>query len=260
LRALRLLAICTLMVALLIGMAAAQTGSANNSKPAANAWMLIPTPYLERNRGISSEIRAERDQYMDQITPPVFALPLTESARRLPLTSPGKHEYVTPSGCDGAASGREIQDRPGRAVATATFTGHSSVLSATEYSLYSEITLRVGQVFEDRSGSQHLSPGQEITVVVTGGTVRLPSGRTVTYETSPREWSLQPDHSYLLVLSYYKEGDFWFYFETWDVSDGSLRPADCRTDYWARSGRSSLTGLTVQQLGPALGRILYPNQ
>ncbi len=222
--------------------------------------MLTPTPYLEWNRGISPEIRTARDQYMDQITPPVFATPTTDPPRRLPLTSPGPHEYVTPAGCDGAASGPEIQDHPNRSVVTATFTKHSSVLSASEYSLYSEMTLRVNQVFEDRGGSQRLSPGSDITVIVTGGTVKLPSGRTVSYEARPREWSLQPGHTYLLVLSYYKEGDFYFDFDSWDVSDGAARPSDCRTEYWARTGRSSLSGLTVQELGPALGKILVQNQ
>lgn len=249
-----------LTAALLMGAAAAQTALTDSSKPAANAWMLTPTPYVERNTGVSPEIRAARDQYMDQITPPAFAEPLTDPPHRLPLTSPDAHEYVTPSGCDGAASGREIQDHPNRAVVTATFTQHRSVVSSSEYSIYSEITLKIGHVFEDRSGSRHLSPGQDVTIVVTGGTVRLPSGGTVSYETRPREWSLQPGHTYLLVLSYYKEGDFYFGFDTWDVSDGSVRPGDCRTEYWTRTGRSSLTGLTVQQLDPVLGRILYSNQ
>lgn len=254
-----------LLAALVISMsfgvtAAAQAAPADTAKPAANAWMLTPTPYLEWNKGVSPEIRAARDQYMDRITPPAFAQPLSDPPRRLPLTSPGFYEYVTPSGCDGAASGPEIRRRPDGVILTARFTRFRSVLSASGYSLYSEVTLNVKQVFEDQSGAGYLAPQQETTVLVPGGTIALPSGKTLGYKTGPREWSLQPGHSYLMVLSYHKAGDFYFVTDDWDISDGLARPNDCRTDYWERTGRSSLGGLSVQQLGPALERLLYSNQ
>ena len=237
----------------------AQTSSKSNPQPAANAWMLVPTPYLEWNRDVSPEIRAARDGYMDQVTPPVFAAS-SDPPQRIPLTSPDFHEYVTPSGCDGAASGPEIRDYPNRAIVIGRFINHHSVLSRSGYSLYTEITLSVEQVFENQTGSHSLSPQQEITVVVPGGTVALPSNRTLTYLTRPREWSLQPNRIYLLLLSYHGEGEFYFVMGDWEVSDGAIRPNDCRTVYWARTGRSSLNGLPTQQLGPALDKILHPNR
>jgi len=243
---------------LLSGVAIAQTTPTNAPQKAANAWMLTPTPYLEWNKNVSPEIRAERDNYMDYGTPPV--LTSSQPPQRLPLTSPGPHEYVTPSGCDGAASGPEIQHHPNRAVVAGTFTSHRSTLSASAFSLYSEITLNVAQVFENRTGSQHLAPHQDITIVINGGTVTLRSGRTLSYDTQPRTDSLQPAHTYLVVLSYHPEGDFYSYHNTWDISDGMTQPIDCRSKYWARSGRSSLSGLSSWQLGPALSKLLVQSQ
>src|ERR1700678_2806022 len=58
--------------------ASPQAPSADTPKPAANAWMLTPTPYLEWNKGISPEIRAARDRYADVLQ--------GASARKYPLT------------------------------------------------------------------------------------------------------------------------------------------------------------------------------
>jgi len=249
------------MAFLLAGVGAwCQAAPEKESKPAANAWMLTPTPYRDWNKGVSPEIRAARDDYSDRITPPAFAQPVSNPPRRLPLTSPGFYEYVTPSGCDGAGSGPEIRNHPNGIVLAARFTKYRSVLSASGYSLYSELTLNVEQVFEDRSGSGYLALQREMTVLVPGGTITLPSGKTLSYKTGPREWSLQPEHSYLMVLAYYKEGDFYLVTDDWDISDGVTRPNDCRTDYWERTGRSSLSGLSVQQLGPVLEKLLYSSQ
>ena len=92
---------------------------------------------------------------------------------------------------------------------------------------------------------------------IEGGTVTLGSGRTLYYHTSPRKLFLEPDHKYLLVLSYHSEGDFYQYVDDWDISTGTVRANTDRTQYLAREGRSSLDGLTVQQLGPAVGKLLY---
>jgi hypothetical protein len=89
-----------------------------------------------------------------------------------------------------------------------------------------------------------------------GGSVILPSGRTLHYLTQPQEVFLRPGMRYLLVLSYHSVGDFYTLGDDWDLSGGIVRPNTIRGQLVAREGRSSLSGLTVQQLGPALAKEL----
>ncbi len=244
--ALRLLTTSTLATALLMGAAAAQTGSTNNSKPAANSWMLTPTPYLEWNKDISPAVRTQRDHFWDKSAP-----------QRLPLSAPYPDAMAVNTGEDGGGTKPEIRDFPNRVILTGTFEKHRSVLSASEFSLYTEATVRVGEVFDDQSGSGHPIANQDITLLISGGTVALRSGRILTHNTDPREPFLEPGHKYLFVLVYYGEGDFYQFCDDWDISDGTVRANTPRTQYLARAGRSSLDGLPIQQLGPTLDKLLY---
>src|ERR1022692_274048 len=121
--------------------ASSQAAPDNKSKPAANAWMLTPTPYLEWKKGVAPSVRAERDEFWDSL-----------STRDVPITSPSSVS-PTAGGADFSIDDPEIPDLPNRAIVTATFTNHLSVLSASEFSMYTEVMLRVDEVFEDRSGS-----------------------------------------------------------------------------------------------------------
>jgi hypothetical protein len=211
------------------------------SKPAPNAWMLTPTPYLEWNKNIAPSIRAGRDKYAE------------EGAQELPLTDP--HVELLGPGIGCGLPKTEIPPDPNRVVLTGTFTKQRSVLSASERSLYNDVTVHVDKVFEDQgaSGAFH---GGDVTIMIGGGTVTLASGLTLTYDTWPARFSLQPDHRYLLVLSYHREGDFFIVRDDWSISDGIVRPNTEPGEYRAKHGLSSLNGLTVQQLGPALDKLL----
>ena len=233
-------------IAMSLGVGASgEAPAADTPKPAANAWMLTPTPYLEWNKGVAPSVRAERDSFWD-----------SSSFRSIPLTSPSSVSPAVGGGLiwDGDP---EIRDEPNRAIATATFTSHRSVLSASERSMYTEVTLRVGEVFEDRTGSGGLVPGKDITLLLPGGTVFLRSGKTLSADIPPDEPPLALDHKYLLVLSYDPKGDFYTLADDWDISDGVVRPNTDRTRYLAKKGRSSLSGINVQELGTVLNKELY---
>jgi hypothetical protein len=243
----RLLIWKTLTVALLASALAAsqQTTSKDTPRPAANAWMLTPTPYPTWNPDIPASVRGARDKAFD-----------SSSFRRVPLTDPTPEAMGVNTGQDLDLSGdeSEIVDVPNRAILTAAFTNHRSVLSASELSLYTEVTLHVDTVFEDRTGSGHPFANQDITLLLSGGTVALRSGRTVSDDTAPRELFLQPSHKYLLVLTYRSEGDFYLNVDDWDISDGTVRANTYRSQYFAKKdASSSLHGLPVLQLGSALG-------
>src|ERR1700690_1344994 len=130
------------------------------SKPAPNAWMLTPTPYLEWNKNIAPSIRAERDKFADE----------GAAGQELPLTAP--HPDALGPGHGGGMWKTEIPPVLNRVLLTGTFTTHRSVLSASEFSLYTEVTVHVDEVFEDRgaSGAVH---GGDVTIMLRGGTVVL---------------------------------------------------------------------------------------
>lgn len=243
---LRTLAIAVMtVVCALATTASSQAAPDNQSKPAPNAWMLTPTPYLAWNKGVSPSLRAERDEAFDSLT-----------SRDVPITSPSS---VSPAigGADFTTQGPEIPDLPNRAIATATFTKHRSVLSASEFSMYTEVTLRVDEVFEDRTGSGGLVKGREITLLLPGGTVMLRSGQELTADIPPDEPQLVPGHRYLLVMSYEPKGDFYDGTADWDISDGVVRPITDFTRALAKEGRSALSGVSAQQIGAVLDKELY---
>ena len=252
---LNLSAMLTLSVLLTSGLSMSQTTSdatSHSSKPAANAWMLTPTPYLEWNKDVPPAVRAQRNRLWDEA-----------SGRRVPLTGPPVEAGSGPVGED-SDIGFEPLDIVGsvlnRAILTATFTKYRSVLSTSELSIYTEVTLHVDQVFQDRTGSGHPFSNQNITLSLFGGTVALRSGQILSDNTGARELFLEPGHKYLLVLSYEKAGDFYRLADNWDITDGTVRPNDHRTQYLAKEGRSSLNGIAVQQLAPAIDKLLYESK
>ena len=233
------------LAALLIPAALSQTTS-TQPKPAPNAWMLTPTPYLDWEKDISLAMRAARDKYLDQ----------GAAGQKYPLTSPHADPLGPGIGCGTPRS--DIPVAKGRVALIGTFTQHRAVLSKSEFSLYTEVTVHVDEVFEDRTGSGAF-PGKDIILIFTGGTVTLKSGRVLSYNTEPIEYSLQPGHRYLLFLTYEREGDFYIVSNDWDVTDGTVRPNTRPGQYRASHGLSSLSGLTVQQLVPALSKLLSEN-
>ena len=223
-----------------------QTAPESKSRPAPNAWMLTPTPYLAWNKGITPSARAARDNDADD-----------GEGNELPLTDPHAEPMGPGIGC--GLPEKEISIDPNRVVLAGTFTRHGSVLSASERSLYTEVTVQVDEVFEDRGASGAVRGG-DVTIVIFGGTITLASGQTVTYDTWPAQFSLQPDHKYLLVLSYYREGNYFGVMDDWDISDGTVRPNTAPGEYRAKHGLSSLSGLPVQQLHTALPKLLQESQ
>jgi hypothetical protein len=227
--------------------ATAQTTSKDASKPAADEWMLTPTPYFAWNKNISPTLRAERNKFWDD-----------SSISPIPLRQPGSGR-VTGGSYDLAFDPYEIATVPNRVVLTATFMAHGSVLTPSELSLYSEVILRVDEVFEDRSGSGHPSANHDITLILDGGTVILRSGEAFYIKNAMARPNLfiQPGHKYLLVLGYHSTGDFYEYGDSWDITDGTVRASSPRAQFFAQEGHSSLNGLSVGQLSQAVNKELY---
>lgn len=242
------------LVVVLVGLGTAQT-SAKETTAEANVWLRTPSPYLSWNKSVSVETRAQRDRFMDEAAFPIYDTS-SEPITRIKITSPGAYEPVTNSGCDGAASGPEIVDDSRRVVLTGTFRGHQSVLSATEYSLYSELIFGVDRVFENKPATEGAVAGKDISLLSDAGTVLLSTGAKFSHGLKQPDFDLQLNHEYLLELAYFADGDFYLPLAIWDLSNGTVRPGDCRTRYRAASGRSALNGLSVSQYPAVLVSLL----
>ena len=226
-----------LLVSASLGMAQVTGQAASGApKPAPNAWMLVPTP-VSASDNVPAALRQARDQEFDGIL--LLTEPLTpELAARIP----------TPHGAI-ITTAPEIPEITNRAILIGKFTSSRTVMSSSGRAIYTEMIFHVSDVFEDVAG--HAAPGYDITIGVLGGTVRTKEGQVISLYTSPREYSLQPGHTYLLVLRYLPETDL-YSGSGWDVSDGVVRANSRRDLYYERHGKSSLIGLTVDQLRAVL--------
>jgi hypothetical protein len=97
---------------------------------------------------------------------------------------------------------------------------------------------------------------------VYGGTVVLKDGKTFSVDAVmvPPDGFIQPDHKYLLVLGYHKDGDFFGYGDSWDVTSGTLRATSLRAEYFAQNGHSALNGIKVDQLDAVMTKQLLKDQ
>ena len=140
----------------------------------------------------------------------------------------------------------EIPDIPNRAVLIGTFTGWKSVLTASWRAIYTEVTIQVSHVFEDVQG--RATAASSITIIFAGGTVKTADGQTISFMTNARSQVIEPKKTYLLVLEHRTAGDFYILGTDFELSDGIVRADNSRDRIRYEQGRSSLVGLTVDEL------------
>jgi len=134
----------------------------------------------------------------------------------------------------------EIPLLQNRALILGTFRSYSPVLTASRRAIYTEISVEVSKVWEEPSGTAAI--GKPITIIVPGGTIQIESGAVLSFLTDPREYFLQPAHSYLLAMSYVNEGNFYLIGKSWDLTSGVAQP-----NFKAKAN-SKIDGLTLSQL------------
>ncbi len=195
----------------------------------ANDWMRVPTPVSSPDP-VPPGIRLQRDQIFDSCC--------------------GYSRPLVPEGGDGwigeeATVGPEIPDHPRRTIVIGKFTKARSVLTASQRAVYSELTIHVTHIFQDYTG--HLAPDTDITVLLQGGTVQTESGQVIRYMVQPQRYSLKPNGTYLLILGYSPDGDFYTELTNWDLSDGTVRANREIEAARERRGESTLIGLSQEQ-------------
>jgi len=140
----------------------------------------------------------------------------------------------------------DIPSYPNRILIIGQIGSHESILSTSQRVIYSELATTVERVFE--GGSPKLISGQRIVVSLVGGTVELPDGKTISFLTQPKSFSLERDHTYLLALEYHSSGNFYLPVESWDLSTGIVRANSNRGVQRSTHHTSTLIGLTKDQL------------
>jgi hypothetical protein len=184
-------------------------------------------------------------------------VPASTRAQRDQFWNEGLEWLIEPSGhiSDPGVGSIDLErnplDVPGAVIVAATVGGYRTFSSALKP--YVEATVCVDRVFGDWSRVAHPSTRQHITILAKGDWASDLSAPQDPYRL---EVTLRPGRTYLVILTYHRIGDFYESYDSWDITDGIVRANTPVTKYQAEKGKSPLEGLTVQQLGPALSRLL----
>jgi hypothetical protein len=224
---------------MLIAVVLAAVPARPQADQAPNRWMKTPTN-LPLNDDIPPAIRDERDRIYDAAIG--LNEPLTADSAQRAFLSEGSFDPSQP----------DIPNFPNRAVVVGVPASARSVLTASGRAVYTEVDVHVCRVFEDVAG--HAAPGGDITLTFPGGTVRKPDGTVISHLTQPRTYFIQPGRTYLLAIGYRVDGDFYNPGESWDLTDGVVRPNTAAAVDKARRGKSTIAGLSVEEVMVVLAR------
>jgi hypothetical protein len=207
--------------------AAAQARLATPPYPAANLWMTYPVPWSPASDTLPMPVRQQRDQYFDGL----IGLPASITPENMRSTGFGEGVSL---------STLEIPNVPNRSIVIGTFASYHPVLSRSGRSIYTEVVLSLSHVFEDSGGNL---PGSAIVLILPGGTVSTPAAE-LSFLTQPRQYFIKPGSTYLLVMSFHRDGTFYMLAKDWDLTSGIVQ----RNSPAPKTAPSTLVGLTTQQL------------
>jgi hypothetical protein len=236
----------------------AQTPAAESdpvsSAPRHDAWRIepraLPPPSIDREQ---NELLDQRGSYFDSM--------LGRSG--VPLDQPQPPRNGGSSGSYGVED--EIpffpkQNAGRETIVVAKFDSYQPYLTPSHLSIYTDIKLSVEQVLAP--GSSGVAPGNTIEVLLDGGTVKLPDGKTITsriYNDSGN-YSLEPGHRYLLILSYEDKGNFFTNYKDWELANGVAVPNRQDEAVRFQEGRSKYSGLTEDAFISAVRQAIQKHQ
>ena len=141
-------------------------------------------------------------------------------------------------------------------VAIVQFANFTTIRSASERSIYTEVTMNVEQVLKDPAATAQT--GKTLTVALGGGTLRLPSGEIVQRNLDLGDYGIQPGHRYLAFLGYEKDGEYFSWLKSWDLSSGVAVPTYPFDIQKAKDGTSRFAGMPADNFVAAARGILSP--
>jgi len=229
-----LLCVAALGWAVVVGAQTQRRAPQTDAKPA-NTWMKTPMDPVSPD-DVIPYIRHLRDEYWDSQIGQFGTL----TPKTAVHTSTG--DYVAPVHDD-----PEIRDlRAEDAAVVGTFSRYRTALSSSGRAIYTDVIFSVGHVFKDAERGRALA-GLEITVSVPGGTTQSAAG-TISYMTDPQAYFMQPGRTYLLVLYYVADGDFYVGTPSWELSGGVVKANSYRSQAMGSRGVPTIVGLTKDEL------------
>lgn len=206
-----------------------------------DAWRLVPkAPPPAPTDPKLLNILDERAREFDRLKP--------ERALEEPQPEGEGHSWSL------APGNEEIPFFENEAIVVASFEDYEVYLTPSHRSIYTDISLAVEQVLD--GGPSQVTEGQEIDLLIPGGTVLLSDGSTLSDDINydMERYCLQPGHRYVLFLQYYANGDFFSAGDDWELANGIVLPNSPRNVYLATSGRSKYSGMPEASFLESLGR------
>ncbi len=221
-------------------------GKLNNQfRTAANRWMLTPVDVQNQPDSASVSERQARDRFWDRLYGATFPL-------RDPFSQPKLLPMVDYFATPDEFSDQELIERTWL---VGTFEGYSTFLSTSELSVYTEITFRVLRVLGNPN-IPGLKNGSTISIGCPGGTIIAPWGKIVSFRMKPSDHFFEPNHSYLLGLTYIANGNFFTFNEKisrrWDITNGTAKPDSQEEIRRNTRGQSSIAGKTTEDAVEAI--------
>ncbi len=221
--------------------------------PGANAWRSIPKelppgPANDKEK----QILEDRGAFFDAGNP--YVEPLDQ-----PTPGIGQGYALCSGPIDLEAP--EIPFVPDEAVVVANFERYQPYLTPSHRYIYTKIILTLQQVLE--SGPSSVQPGQEIDLLIHGGTVMLNDGRVISFliRHEDVDFSLQPDHRYILFLQNHRKGDFFTLERSWELKNGIALPYSAVDAKRMKEGTSQLAGLAESDFLEAVRKAIeHDNQ
>lgn len=203
-------------------------------------WRQATVDVRKQTDTASSEDRSARDAYWNHALPP--------------MTNPNIGIVTFPGASSPDAP--EFPAIPNSAWVLGTFTSFHVFGTSGGGGIYTEMNIRVDEIFRTPP-SLTLQNGDVVDVAIAGGQIIDKKGlRKVDMEPADYLRQLQPNHQYLLQLVYQPNGHFFLLGKFWDTTTGTVRPVKADDILRQRRGRSSIDGLSLNQLSSSLDSLL----
>ena len=199
-------------------------------------WRKVPS--TGRPDDIAPQVRAARNQYWD---------------RRLPATN----VFVSPG--QRILSLSEFSTNKSLVWLVGKFISYRVLEPYRGRGPYTEIRLAVQEVLSDGANSG-TRPGAAIDVDETGGTIVDESSAPHQYSINLNTFPFQPQHSYIISLSYQEKGRFFIEEDKWDITSGIAMPDSGRTADVFVAGRAEIGGHPAKDALSELGSAISKNE
>jgi hypothetical protein len=123
--------------------------------------------------------------------------------------------------------------------------GYQPYLSADHTTVYTELKVTVEKIFKNRPGT--VDPSTTISIPRIGGTVQLPTGRTVRQFVPHAEQALDIGGKYVLFLNYNHDLQWFDLVKAWRLDGDSVTPTDTIDAADVERGKSSFRNMNKSQ-------------